>query len=165
MSASSEVSNDATVYEAFTKYDFDSDQQFQSGMSSILKQADANPETREQTLERAKWFYYNKFIQAFDFEGYQKWKSQGDDDTSPKEEIQQQQTDENNEKDTKEENDDEDKPPKFTFQELVEMIESGKEVPGIRQIPNKLNDGTPSEPKMPVRRKPWEKAVEDQQQE
>lgn len=80
MSASSEVSNDATVYEAFTKYDFDSDQQFQvrgkkiissklafdswgstkSGMSSILKQADANPETREHTLERAKWFYYNK---------------------------------------------------------------------------------------------------------
>ncbi|CDH50842.1 hypothetical protein RO3G_04467 [Lichtheimia corymbifera JMRC:FSU:9682] len=159
MSASTEVSNDTAVYEAFTKYDFDSDQQFQSGMSSILKQADANPETREQTLERAKWFYYNKFIQAFDFEGYQKWKSQ--DDTSSKEEVQQeqQQPDHSKEKDTKE---NDDKPPKFTFQELVEMIESGKEIPGIRQIPNKLNDGTPSEPKMPVRRKPWEKALEDQ---
>lgn len=77
---------------------------------------------------------HGRFIQAFDFEGYQKWKSQGDDDTSPKEEIQQQQTDENNEKDTKEENDDEDKPPKFTFQELVEMIESGKEVPGRKDM-------------------------------
>ncbi|CDS13089.1 hypothetical protein LRAMOSA05273 [Lichtheimia ramosa] len=157
--ASTETSNDTTVYEAFSKYDFDSDQQFQSGMSSILKQADANPETREQTLERAKWFYYNKFIQAFDYEEYQKWKSQ-DDNTSAKEQVQQQESEDNKEKDTKE-NDDDDKPPKFTFQELVEMIESGKEIPGIRQIPNKLNEGTPSEPKMPVRRKPWETARED----
>ncbi|KAI7876230.1 hypothetical protein K492DRAFT_151941 [Lichtheimia hyalospora FSU 10163] len=158
--ASTEATNDSTVYEAFTKYDFDSDQQFQSGMSSILKQADANPETREQTLERAKWFYYNKFIQAFDFEGYQEWKSK--DDTSEKKQVEQQSEDDK-EKDSKENNDD--KPPKFTFQELVEMIESGKEIPGIRQIPNKLNEGTPSEPKMPVRRKPWETVQEDQQQE
>lgn len=43
--------------------------------------------------------------------------------------MQQQESEDNKEKDTKE-NDDDDKPPKFTFQELVEMIESGKEIPG-----------------------------------
>lgn len=45
---------------AFDSYCFN-----QSGMSSILKQADANPETREQTLERAKWFYYNKYVMGY----------------------------------------------------------------------------------------------------
>ncbi|ORZ00832.1 hypothetical protein BCR43DRAFT_485874 [Syncephalastrum racemosum] len=49
---------------------------------------------------------------------------------------------------------------KFTFQELVEMIESGQEIPGIKQIPNKINEGAPSEPKMSARRKPWEQQQE-----
>lgn len=78
---------------------------------------------------------HGRFIQAFDFEGYQKWKSQ--DDTSSKEEVQQeqQQPDDSKEKDTKE---NDDKPPKFTFQELVEMIESGKEIPGRKDMEGRV---------------------------
>lgn len=36
------------------------------------------------------------------------------------------------------------------------MIEKGIEIPGIKQIPNKLNEGVPSEAKMTARPKPWE---------
>ncbi|KAJ9079221.1 hypothetical protein DSO57_1037694 [Entomophthora muscae] len=48
---------------------------------------------------------------------------------------------------------------KLSFQELVEFIKEGKEIPGIRIIPNKLNIDPPSKPKLTPRPKPWEKAV------
>jgi len=36
------------------------------------------------------------------------------------------------------------------------MIAKGLPIPGIRQIPNKINEGTPSKPSMKPRPKPWE---------
>jgi hypothetical protein len=51
----------------------------------------------------------------------------------------------------------EDEPPRrLTFQEIVEKIEKGEEIPGIKQIPNKLNEAPPSEAKLSARPKPWE---------
>jgi len=57
----------------------------------------------------------------------------------------------------KEEENDDNKPkyPK-SFYEICEMIAKGLPVPGIRQIPNKINEGTPSKPSMKPRPKPWE---------
>lgn len=50
-----------------------------------------------------------------------------------------------------------DQPPvRLTFQEIVEKIEKGEEIPGIKQIPNKLNEASPSEAKLAARPKPWE---------
>jgi hypothetical protein len=45
----------------------------------------------------------------------------------------------------------------LSFQEICELIASGKPVPGIRQIPNRLNDQEPSKSTMKPRPKPWEK--------
>ncbi|KAI9319615.1 hypothetical protein BX666DRAFT_1853695 [Dichotomocladium elegans] len=139
--------NNTAVFEAFAKYNFDNDERFKSGMAAILNRADEEDSaTREETRERAKWFYYNKFIETFDYDAYVAWKS------SAKSTSQEEKKDESKE----ELADDAQKPTRFTFQELVEMIETGQEIPGIRQIPNKLNDGEPSRPKLSARRKPWE---------
>ncbi|KAI9483331.1 MAG: hypothetical protein EXX96DRAFT_594155 [Benjaminiella poitrasii] len=124
-------------FKAFNVYDFEKDEQFQSGISSLL----SNKQDNEATLlERAKLFYYAKFIESFDIEEYRAWKKETQQPTSE-------------EKDATAEKE---KPPRFTFQEIVDMIEKGIEIPGIKQIPNVLNEGIPSESKMPARPKPWE---------
>lgn len=56
----------------------------------------------------------------------------------------------------------EEAPRRLTFQEIVEKIEKGEEIPGIKQIPNKLNDAAPSEAKLSVRPKPWEMKKDSQ---
>ncbi|KAI8148617.1 hypothetical protein BJV82DRAFT_270496 [Fennellomyces sp. T-0311] len=137
---------DIETFEAFRGYDFDHDDKFQSGMASILKRAQEDPSSENEVVERAKWFYYTKFVKSFDLEAFRAWNgSSGNEEKEEKKEEEK--------KDAKE-----DAPRRLTFQELVEMIETGQEIPGIRQIPNKINEGTPSEPKLSARRKPWEAA-------
>ena len=48
--------------------------------------------------------------------------------------------------------------PKYprSFQELCEMVARGEPIPGIMQIPDKINEGTPSVPTLTPRKKPWE---------
>lgn len=45
-----------------------------------------------------------------------------------------------------------------TFAQIVAMITSGQPIPGIREIPDEISTEI-SEPKLPKRRKPWEKDV------
>ncbi|KAI9495507.1 hypothetical protein BDB00DRAFT_236117 [Zychaea mexicana] len=159
---------DIETFQAFRVYDFDNDEKFQSGMASILKRAEDDPSSQNDVVERAKWFYYTKFIKSFDLDEYRGWNSNDDTGSSSdkKDGIAATATETEESKETNDSRDSEsekkedgDKPPRFTFQELVEMIETGQEIPGIRQIPNKINEGTPSEPKLSVRRKPWESAA------
>lgn len=42
------------------------------------------------------------------------------------------------------------------YQELVELILAGKEIPGIKQIPDTVLEGETTEHKAEVRKKPWE---------
>ncbi|KAI9259419.1 hypothetical protein BDA99DRAFT_605780 [Phascolomyces articulosus] len=142
---------DIETFQAFNNYDFDNDEKFQFGMSSILKSSEEDPSTHDEVVERAKWFYYTKFIKSFDLETFREWNSKNDSEKSKKETK----VESNEDKEKK----DDDTPRRFTFQELVEMIETGQEIPGIRQIPNKINEGTPSEAKLSVRQKPWETAA------
>jgi Family of unknown function (DUF5572) len=45
-----------------------------------------------------------------------------------------------------------------TFAQIVALITSNQPIPGIKEIPNELSTVI-SEPKLPKRRKPWEKDV------
>ncbi|OBZ89067.1 hypothetical protein A0J61_02880 [Choanephora cucurbitarum] len=101
--------------------------------SKVASILNENQGDQEQLIKKAKLFYYTRCIDAFDIQQYEQWKQQSKDD----------------------------KPVRFTFQELVDMIEKGIEIPGIKQIPNVLNEGTPSEAKMTARPKPWEMAREE----
>lgn len=54
-----------------------------------------------------------------------------------------------------------DNPPyPITFEEIAEMIATGKSIPGIREISNELNTEKPTEPRIAkvegAGRKPWE---------
>ncbi|KAG2236142.1 hypothetical protein BDF21DRAFT_376718 [Thamnidium elegans] len=126
------------TFKEFEKYDFDNDEKFQSGISSLLNNKQDN---EQDLLEKAKLFYYTKFICSFNPDAYKSWKTENQEPVDNEGKVT--------------ENDLE-KPPRFTFQELVDMIEKGIEIPGIKQIPNVINEGTPSEAKMTARPKPWE---------
>ena len=53
--------------------------------------------------------------------------------------------------------DTEEKPPyPMTFNEIVELITTGKPVPGVKDIPNTVLEGRASESTSSGRRKPWE---------
>jgi hypothetical protein len=47
--------------------------------------------------------------------------------------------------------------PRLSYQEVVELIQSGKPIPGIKEIPNTVLDGQGTQSTQPRRRKPWEK--------
>ncbi|KAI8332644.1 hypothetical protein BC941DRAFT_474070 [Chlamydoabsidia padenii] len=157
------------VFLSFTQYDFDNDDRFKAGVSSIMKNQEGS---KDEVLEKAKWFYYTKFMEAFDFDDYQQWKKDNMDkeghattkaETAEEEVI-------NNKTESIEysitttvDGERVPVPPKLTFQEITEMIETGQEIPGIRTIPNKLNEGKPSQPQMKTRPKPWEQQRKTQQ--
>ena len=50
-------------------------------------------------------------------------------------------------------------PPRLSYQDVVELIQSGKPIPGIKQIPDTILDGQGTQSIQPRRRKPWEKEV------
>ncbi|KAI8577095.1 hypothetical protein K450DRAFT_253619 [Umbelopsis ramanniana AG] len=145
------MSSDA-AFQAFDHYDFDKDDRFQAGLPSLLKNQEGKTESeRLELIQRARWFYYTKFVQAFDYTEYQQWKinrNPTDNNISDKQDDPVQAKDSST--------DDNETPKRLTFQEIVERIEKGEEIPGIKQIPNKLNEAAPSEAKLSARPKPWE---------
>ena len=44
----------------------------------------------------------------------------------------------------------------LSFDEVLQLIEAGKPIPGEREIPDILNSETPSISSIPLRKKPWE---------
>lgn len=53
----------------------------------------------------------------------------------------------------------------LSFDELAEMIATGAHIPGIREIPDRINEEAPSEPVLAKSqvRKPWEGAPQSTQ--
>ncbi|KAG2201888.1 hypothetical protein INT46_006698 [Mucor plumbeus] len=131
------TNDNITKFKQFDRYNFETDNQFQSGVASLLNNKQEN---EADLLLRAKLFYYTKVVDAsFNVDAYKSWKNENQEPVNEQESAIE-----------------DDKPPRFTFQELVDMIEKGIEIPGIKQIPNVLNEGTPSKAKMAARPKPWE---------
>jgi uncharacterized protein DUF5572 len=54
-----------------------------------------------------------------------------------------------------------DDPPSIPYAELVEMIQTGKPVPGIKDIPDTVLSGQGTQSVATKRRKPWEKDSQD----
>ncbi|TPX45944.1 hypothetical protein SeMB42_g03861 [Synchytrium endobioticum] len=161
------ISNDADAeaqYELYEQYDFDGDVDFQRGVKSILHSAAATSEEGgANAILKARWFYYSKFVRKIDYEGYQSWKERRGDaqvhpdqwktsaaDTMPAESSFQSDCPHAVEGDRQ---------PKYprSFQELCSMVARGEPIPGIIQIPDKINEGTPSVPSLTPKKKPWER--------
>lgn len=130
-------------YNKFEQYPFEDDAEFKAGLEQIL----SNPGVDKTDVElKAKAFFFQKRTgEAIDLDNYLKWKqeqegkggaqasSTTETDTSPEE------------------------PVRLSYAEVIELITSGKPVPGIRDIPSVvLGTEASSEAKAQQRKKPWE---------
>ncbi|TPX32067.1 hypothetical protein SmJEL517_g04787 [Synchytrium microbalum] len=165
-SSSSSNNNNEDVYAAYEQYDFDNNVEFQRGVKSITQNSvGRSDEDLAIAVNKAKWFYYCKFVQKFDYEAYLTWKN-GSSTAATSASTGATTTDAQKPSSsfaaTAELQTDDSEQPKYprSFAELCEMVARGEPIPGIRQIPNKLNEGTPSQATLAPRKKPWEKTPE-----
>ncbi|KAG0346215.1 hypothetical protein BG004_002162 [Podila humilis] len=153
------------IYVLFDNYNFDGDTTFQSGLKAILENnKERSVEEVEDAVKDAKFFYFSRFVQNFDRQQYLAWRAAGR-STGPEEQPTQESSLGQSSVDVTpapvEAQSSSDSNPSYpkSFQEICELIASGKPIPGIRQIPNNLAEGTPSSPKLAPKRKPWERAT------
>ncbi|KND00906.1 uncharacterized protein SPPG_04006 [Spizellomyces punctatus DAOM BR117] len=156
------------IFREFTAYNWDKDQRFQQGLQSILTKSYDDSAKKEEAIEKAKCFYYSKFFRPINYLQYLKWKTdQSSASPSPdmSNDIMPTVASQSSTGEKEEKNDILPQPseqkvsePQYprSFQELCEMVARGEEVPGIRTIPNKINEAPPSESHLAPRRKPWE---------
>ncbi|CAG8485932.1 5851_t:CDS:2 [Scutellospora calospora] len=144
------TNTDQTIFIKFEQYDFDKDENFQAGLPSILESnQNKSQEELDKLKEKAKWFYFSKVVQKFDYNEYLAWKLNKSSTLESS----------NNINLTKQDTTTNVEAPKYSrsFQELVEMIRSNKPIPGIKEIPDEINSGIPSSATIKPRPKPWEK--------
>ncbi|KAF9908033.1 hypothetical protein EC991_010277 [Linnemannia zychae] len=167
----SSVQQQEQIFQKFESYDFGADANFQAGLKSIVgNHQNKSAQEQEDAIDKAKYFYYSRFVQDFDHNQYQAWRKLKAFTTTEQDE-QNTQTGGALAPTTTTSEAIEEEPqslpvaatpsadPSYpkSFQEICELIASGKPIPGIRQIPNNLAEGTPSEAKLAPKLKPWEK--------
>lgn len=150
------------LFTQFSSYNWDLDTDFQTGLSSILQSIPDpdNDSQKEELILRAKAFFYQKkFGQVIDTEHFKQWtKQQSTTDTVT---TSSSSSNEPNTATTEEET-----PFPSSYARIVELILSGKPIPGIRDIPDTLlGTEAASKPSAQSRRKPWEIAKESVQTE
>jgi hypothetical protein len=151
------------VYTALTDFDGEPDDEFQAGLQTIvqpMRDAGAAPEQIAETARRAKVFFWSQRTgNAVDYPDYIAWLSARCASTSDAPTTSAHTTDNaNSATDTQKE------PYPASFNSIVELITTGKtdQIPGIRDIPLKINPEPPSAAKLPRPQKPWERAITEQ---
>ncbi|OAQ34507.1 hypothetical protein K457DRAFT_14346 [Linnemannia elongata AG-77] len=162
----STVQQQEQLFQKFENYDFEADANFQAGLKSIIgNNQNKSAQEQKDAVDKAKYFYYSRFVQSFDYNQYQAWRqlksatsSDQDEPQAPSSTTAAPIVDETVAEESQSSTATAADPtyPK-SFQEICELIASGKPIPGIRQIPNNLAEGTPSEAKLAPKLKPWEK--------
>ncbi|KAJ7151403.1 hypothetical protein C8R43DRAFT_1005030 [Mycena crocata] len=155
MSLSTEPEDVAEVLRLYGAYPFSSDDEYQSGLASILAGGalENNPpeDIKEEILRRTRVFYFNRVTgntlsmdAAREYE-HAKEKT-GSTDPFPIPEF--------SAADSASPGDSE----VLSFAQLQALIEAGKAdlIPNNKIIPEDLNDAPPSTSAAPVRKKPWE---------
>lgn len=119
-------------YQEFEQFDFEGDEAFQQGLRTILQNDGIHEHDVETVKLNAQIFYYNKQRGTdLTVDGYREWKDEPEVAESKK--------------------------PK-SYNEIVELILSGKPIPGIKDIPDTtLGEEASSESRASERKKPWEK--------
>lgn len=156
------------VYKEYLNYDWESDTDFQQGLKEILDSYLANIKEQDplqtsissldqtQLTNQAKLFFFcQKTGHILNLEDFEEWKIHNGDKYEKnakivelgegKEDIQGEGATTN------------DEPPySSNYQNLAELILSGKPVPGIKEIPPVVLTDQGSEPLAAQRKKPWE---------
>ncbi|EGW35431.1 uncharacterized protein SPAPADRAFT_130716 [Spathaspora passalidarum NRRL Y-27907] len=145
------------VYKQYLNYDWDSFDEFQQGLSEILdnhletlKEQDPSITSipaldKQQLTNQAKVFFFcNKTGEILNLEDYEDWKLHNGDKYIKSKQVEEVQEDSS-------------APYTSNYQNVVELIMSGKPVPGIKQIPDTVLSGQGSTASQSQRAKPWEK--------
>ncbi|SJX64012.1 uncharacterized protein SRS1_14667 [Sporisorium reilianum f. sp. reilianum] len=137
------------VYTALTQFD-EADAEFQAGIQTIvgpMQSSGVAPEQIEETKKRAKVFFWSqKTGNQVDYADYTAWLATNASIAAPNGDG----ADKAHDKE----------PYPASFDAIVELITTGKtdQIPGIRDIPLKINEQPPTQPTMSRPLKPWEKA-------
>ncbi|KAI8836354.1 hypothetical protein BC829DRAFT_421710 [Chytridium lagenaria] len=158
-------------FKAFLRYDFSADPSFETGLKTIKEKLVGKPESEvEVAIEKAKWFYYSRFVKPFDYQEYMAWKLRTSGSALSSESATEQsaaiamsqpsiQDLENPKSETTSLTTDSQPNYPKTFAEICALVAQGKPIPGIRQIPNTLHDvEKQSQSILKPRKKPWEEA-------
>ncbi|KAF2755199.1 hypothetical protein EJ05DRAFT_488727 [Pseudovirgaria hyperparasitica] len=151
------------MFSRVEQYPWDEDEEFQGGLTAILGSSSSPEQAAELTL-RARCFYFSrKFSIPVDFDAYKRYResanlpipngvfvSQADsvpcNSSTPTPNM------EGANGSTQP-----DAPYPTSFAEIVELITSGKPIPGIKDIPPTVLEGQGTQAVKPRRKKPWEK--------
>ncbi|PMD56317.1 uncharacterized protein K444DRAFT_536142 [Hyaloscypha bicolor E] len=175
MSTETSTSDNTEIYRQLEVYPWDTDKEFQIGLTAILGPNPSPSQIHDLTLRAQCYYLSRKKSTPIDFEGYKSYllsKSSTTpnppvDSTSTQPELSHQpttsppQTPEMALQSTphhEPEVEQKTAPYPPTFAQIVALITSNQPIPGIKEIPNILSTEI-SEPKLPKRRKPWEKDV------
>ncbi|KAG0225326.1 hypothetical protein BGX31_007684 [Mortierella sp. GBA43] len=146
MATASSSQQQEQVFEKFEAYDFENDVTFQAGLKSIVSNNQNRSEKEQQeAIQNARYFYFARFIQNFDHSQYKEWRAQRSSSTG----VSSEERRENKEQE-------QGSSMQVESQSSSAEVASNTAASGIRQIPNNLAEGTPSEPAMAPRLKPWE---------
>lgn len=179
-------SSPATVeemYQQVESYGWAGDQEFQSGLKAILgpTNADVDPLQIEDLTLRARCFYYaRKSGRELDFSQYKAWRQQQPQqtltplvlpssdgslgaDTGVAGEVKAKDGDKDSTQNQPDQAGQGQYPSKFA--QIVELIQSGKPVPGIKEIPDTVLHGQGTSSSAKQRRKPWETAASQEEQQ
>ncbi|KAG8623160.1 hypothetical protein KVT40_008136 [Elsinoe batatas] len=150
------------LFEQVESYDWNNDQEFQGGLKAILGSA-TSPEQVAHLSLRARCFYYSrKFGTKVDFDGYQAWRHaqtgviNGDSTATDAPAGADHTAVAGSEADAAPAamgN----APTPASFAEICQLIAEGKPIPGIKEIPDTVLEGSATTATKPKRRKPWEK--------
>ena len=160
------------IFQQLENYDFDSDSEFQSGLQSILSTSTSSSSEKEQLILRAKCFYLSRKLRVLvDIPAYKAWRERPENSqpllnegeapnsapsgASEMSDVHALSTHEA--RDTM-------APYPTSFSEIVELISSGKPIPGIKEIPGTVLEGRSSQSTAQGRPKPWERAATVQQE-
>ncbi|SGZ56922.1 CIC11C00000000925 [Sungouiella intermedia] len=171
-----------SVYLQFQQYDWDSFQEFQEGLSeilnghlSLLQENDPSvklipPPQKQQLIDQAKLFFFcSKTGNILNLDDYYAWKRNNGgkityvDDSV---EVDSATIENGNEKasaNSQSTEQSQDAPYSSNYQQLVDLIVSGKPVPGIKQIPDTVLSDQGSKLEAKSRLKPWEQKTESEE--
>lgn len=146
------------VHDKFLNYDWESFSEFQNGLSEILdnylsnlKEQDPSitsipPADRQQLTDQAKSFFFCSHTgHILNLDDFYKWKRDRKivEIKDPEESASASASGET-------------EPYSSNYQHIVDMIVSGKPVPGIKEIPDTVLSEQSSVPQAQQRKKPWE---------
>jgi len=180
MSGNTAQLGESSIFEALEAYPWHEDAEFQSGLSSILSTPDGSPATSEfeNLIVRAKCFYFSRKANTHvDVDSYKAWKVKQMSSSSSASSMSHDRAvgdgdpldisvngPSTMENATADGPDIQEAAPEpgypASFDDIIELIKSGKPVPGIKEIPNTVLSGQGTEARQDRRLKPWEKASE-----